>query len=637
MSFPNFGDDRTFASHQAVGYAKITVPDDDNDNDDNLRSSDLQRDSLKFGSADPTSLFGSPTTVHTETDADIDGYNNDLPSLAGAPEYSNYHQQHTNSQLSKYDEYQSLPSFMPSQRSHVGMNHSLNYSLNYSLNHNQNGKNSINSTNRETKSMILGSTYSSYNNRFHNKNKRVNSTKPRKSPNYTLTNFTLPAHLQIIPNFYNNTINTNSNTSIVLNSNHNNNNNEVNQQAMSLNPNYFRHKHSTSGGSAEEHENNSFLHKSQPLLLSGTIENGSMNNTNIKTNNISNISNNPNHTHPNRNRINSHSHSRSHSHSQQSLKSPMLGPAIMPTNRKPIFIGGTAGSKPSSQHRHHHIHKLHDKQDTAASSHGNSNNSNNNNNHNGNHRLSETNVLNHNKQNMMNRIESRMTEGLMSCAAFKSFFPNIEQYKIVKYGWLRKQGQFRKSWKRRYCLLLCKRVETFTNKNKGKTTEDYDWDYKYYAKKNDVLELNKNRAKDRKIYYSFRLLYFKDNTFGKLKGNVSFNSYSNLGCVLPNEKQTIINYKKNSKNKNKNKNRNDRNNGNNGKNENNGNTRARSSHKDKKKDLSKDFPSKYGFYIQSLKRVWLFDTETKRNADKWMDCIQNCQVSIKNQRLKFYC
>ena len=64
--------------------------------------------------------------------------------------------------------------------------------------------------------------------------------------------------------------------------------------------------------------------------------------------------------------------------------------------------------------------------------------------------------------------------------------------------------------KKRFCLLLSKTIEIFRNKNKGKTTDDYNCCYKYYAKKNNVLELNKNRAKDRKIYYSFKLLYFKD-------------------------------------------------------------------------------------------------------------------------------
>ena len=38
---------------------------------------------------------------------------------------------------------------------------------------------------------------------------------------------------------------------------------------------------------------------------------------------------------------------------QQSIKSPILGSTIEhTTNRKPVFISGTTGSHPSSQHRH---------------------------------------------------------------------------------------------------------------------------------------------------------------------------------------------------------------------------------------------------------------------------------------------
>ena len=183
---------------------------------------------------------------------------------------------------------------MPSQRSHIGMNYSLNYSLNRSIN----GNNNTNKNNRETQSMIIGLSYSNLNN-----SKKHHGIKHRKLPNYTLTNFTLPAHLQIIiPNFYNHTANNNINN---INNNGNNiimgNHNET-VSALGVNPRHFghkQHKQSASGGSIEEQENNSFSHKSQHLLLSGNINSGNINQIN-------------------RNRTNSnshsHSHSRSHSH-----------------------------------------------------------------------------------------------------------------------------------------------------------------------------------------------------------------------------------------------------------------------------------------------------------------------------------
>ena len=97
------------------------------------------------------------------------------------------------------------------------------------------------------------------------------------------------------------------------------------------------------------------------------------------------------------------------------------------------------------------------------------------------HRLSEATVLNHNKINKMNKLESRIADGLMSFQAIKSFFPNIEQQKIIKYGWLRKQGQFCKSWQKDIVYYHVKELKYFEI-TKSKTTEDYDCDCKYYAK-----------------------------------------------------------------------------------------------------------------------------------------------------------
>ena len=343
---------------------------------------DLQHHSLHKSSADPTSLFGSPTTAHTKTDFDNNGYNNDLPSLS-APEFSNYLQA-SSSQYGRFyginDEYEGVPMIMLSQHSYIGMNHSLNYSLYHNQNHpnqikrNNNNTSNENKNNSEPKCMTLGFTYFGYT-KFNNNNsngRKQNNGKAGNLPHYTLQNyilihytlikFALPAYLQMTSNFYNNTNISSTNLGIL--------NNEANQHPMLLNPNYCSHKHSTSD---EEHDNNNsglLSYKSQTLWLYGNDLIFVMIVFNLRL--ILRFEVTP-----------------------LGLSNSIKGFVLlvrgiifssifvigMPwafeyqtggMSKTLIFSGGTADEKPSSQHRHHHIHIWHDK-------HTNNNNNTNNN------------------------------------------------------------------------------------------------------------------------------------------------------------------------------------------------------------------------------------------------------------------
>ena len=55
-------------------------------------------------------------------------------------------------------------------------------------------------------------------------------------------------------------------------------------------------------------------------------------------------------------------------------------------------------------------------------------------------------------------------------------------------------------------------IHKLHDKNERKTTEDYGWDHKYYARKNVALQLNKNHVKDRKYiihlnYYILKIIH----------------------------------------------------------------------------------------------------------------------------------
>ncbi|ETN98107.1 hypothetical protein RFI_39413 [Reticulomyxa filosa] len=178
-------------------------------------------------------------------------------------------------------------------------------------------------------------------------------------------------------------------------------------------------------------------------------------------------------------------------------------------------------------------------------------------------------------------------------------FPEMCHYRVVHQGYLKKKGYYNKSWKQRYCLLLAQQIDINSDNDHGPIIEyDNEQDQNYVNQKmlqHYHILTTPSKTSKANILIAHKL-YIVCWFFKKIKlrrdmlylcceimvGCISFTSGSKYGIVSS----------------------------------------------AKKNELPKcvnvdDLISKYGIYIVTVDRIWVFDCSNIQTACEWVDVIAN--------------